>query len=76
MLPFDNKSEFPGRARHAEGTSLEQTARVLEEIGNHLAGVPEVSDYQVYAGTNSPIGFNGLVRQYYCAAAPTSATSR
>ena len=27
--------------------------------------MPEVSDYQVYAGTTSPIGFNGLVRQYY-----------
>jgi multidrug efflux pump subunit AcrB len=65
MLPFDNKSEFQVVLDMPEGTSLEQTARVLEEIGNHLAGVPEVSDYQVYAGTNSPIGFNGLVRQYY-----------
>jgi len=65
MLPFDNKSEFQVVLDMPEGTSLEHTARVLEEIGNHLAGVPEVSDYQVYAGTNSPIGFNGLVRQYY-----------
>jgi multidrug efflux pump subunit AcrB len=65
MLPFDNKSEFQVVLDMPEGTSLEQTARVLEEIGNHLAGVPEVSDYQVYAGTTSPIGFNGLVRQYY-----------
>jgi multidrug efflux pump subunit AcrB len=65
MLPFDNKSEFQVVLDMPEGTSLEQTSRVLEEIGNHLAGVPEVSDYQVYAGTASPIGFNGLVRQYY-----------
>jgi len=65
MLPFDNKSEFQVVLDMPEGTSLEQTTRVLEEIGNHLAGVPEVSDYQVYAGTASPIGFNGLVRQYY-----------
>ncbi|MEW8048334.1 MAG: efflux RND transporter permease subunit, partial [Candidatus Thiodiazotropha sp.] len=45
--------------------SLEQTARVLDELGDYLGGVEEVSDYQVYAGTASPIGFNGLVRQYY-----------
>ena len=29
------------------------------------AKIPEVSDYQVYAGTAAPINFNGLVRQYY-----------
>jgi multidrug efflux pump subunit AcrB len=65
MLPFDNKSELQVVLDMPEGTSLEQTTRVLEEIADHLAGVPEVSDYQVYAGTASPIGFNGLVRQYY-----------
>jgi multidrug efflux pump subunit AcrB len=30
-----------------------------------LAQQPEVTDYQAYAGTSSPINFNGLVRQYY-----------
>ena len=48
-----------------EGTSLEQTARVLGEMGDYLATVPEVTDYQAYAGTATPINFNGLVRQYY-----------
>ncbi|MEW8066726.1 MAG: efflux RND transporter permease subunit, partial [Candidatus Thiodiazotropha endolucinida] len=65
MLPFDNKSEFQVVLDMPEGTSLEQTARVLDELGDYLGGVVEVSDYQVYAGTASPIGFNGLVRQYY-----------
>jgi len=32
--------------------------------------VPEVTDYQAYAGTASPINFNGLVRQYYLRSAP------
>ena len=32
--------------------------------------VPEVSDYQAYAGTAAPINFNGLVRQYYLRASP------
>jgi multidrug efflux pump subunit AcrB len=65
MLPFDNKSEFQVVLDMPEGTSLEQTARVLDELGDYLGTVPEVTDYQVYAGTASPIGFNGLVRQYY-----------
>ncbi len=65
MLPFDNKSEFQVVLDMPEGTSLEQTIRVLSEIGAYLSDVPEVTDYQVYAGTASPISFNGLVRQYY-----------
>jgi multidrug efflux pump subunit AcrB len=65
MLPFDNKSEFQVVLDMPEGISLEQTTRVLDEMGDYLARVPEVTDYQVYAGTASPIGFNGLVRQYY-----------
>ena len=65
MLPFDNKSEFQVVLDMPEGTSLERTSRVLNEIGAYLATVPEVSDYQVYAGTAAPISFNGLVRQYY-----------
>ncbi|MEJ1462137.1 MAG: efflux RND transporter permease subunit [Candidatus Sedimenticola sp. (ex Thyasira tokunagai)] len=65
MLPFDNKSEFQVVLDMPEGTSLEQTTRVLNEIGGHLGSVPEVTDYQVYSGTSAPISFNGLVRQYY-----------
>ena len=47
------------------GTPLEQTAGVLRELGAFLARQPEVSHYQAYAGTASPINFNGLMRQYY-----------
>ena len=65
MLPFDNKSEFQVVLDMPEGTSLEQTSRVLAEMGEYLSGVAEVTDYQAYAGTATPINFNGLVRQYY-----------
>ena len=65
MLPFDNKSEFQVVVDMPSGTPLEQTSAVLHEIGAYLATVPEVVDYQGYAGTASPINFNGLVRQYY-----------
>ncbi|MCK4742525.1 MAG: efflux RND transporter permease subunit [Sulfuriflexus sp.] len=65
MLPFDNKSEFQIVIDMPEGTSLQQTARVVEELTREIRQVPEVSDFQAYVGTASPINFNGLVRQYY-----------
>jgi multidrug efflux pump subunit AcrB len=72
MLPFDNKSEFQIVLDMPLGTPLEETARVLREIGAEVGKVPEVTNYQAYAGTASPINFNGLVRQYYLRAAPES----
>lgn len=70
MLPFDNKSEFQIVVDMPAGTALEHTARVLQEIGAYVATIPEVTDYQTYAGTAAPINFNGLVRQYYQRALP------
>jgi multidrug efflux pump subunit AcrB len=64
MLPFDNKSEFQVVVDMPAGTPLERTAAVLRDLGAHLATVPEVVDWQAYAGTAAPINFNGLVRQY------------
>ena len=72
MLPFDNKSEFQIVLDMPVGTPLEETARVLREIGDEVNKVPEVINYQAYAGAASPINFNGLVRQYYLRAAPES----
>ncbi|WP_038176655.1 efflux RND transporter permease subunit [Vibrio pacinii] len=65
MLPFDNKSEFQVVLDMPEGTSLERTQRVLFEMGTKLNQVPEVTNYQIYAGTAAPINFNGLVRHYF-----------
>ncbi len=65
MLPFDNKSEFQVLVEMPAGTPLEETAATLHELGAYLAQQPEVTDLQGYAGTASPITFNGLVRQYY-----------
>ncbi len=70
MLPFDNKSEFQVVLDMPVGTPVEETARVLREMAAELAPVPEIADYQAYAGTASPINFNGLVRQYYLRANP------
>ncbi|MCX8085286.1 MAG: efflux RND transporter permease subunit [Rhodocyclaceae bacterium] len=70
MLPFDNKSEFQVVLDMPVGTPVEETARVLAEMAAELKDVPEVEHYQAYAGTASPINFNGLVRQYYLRANP------
>ncbi len=65
MLPFDNKSEFQVVVEMPAGTPLENTAAALHELGALLSNQPEVLNLQAYAGTASPITFNGLVRQYY-----------
>lgn len=70
MLPFDNKSEFQVVLDMPEGTTVEQTGRVLDEMAAYLATIPEVTNYQVYAGAAAPINFNGLVRQYYLREGP------
>ena len=70
MLPFDNKSEFQVVLDMPVGTPVEETARVLGEIGAELMSEADVVNFQAYAGTASPINFNGLVRQYYLRAAP------
>ena len=64
MLPFDNKNEFQVVIDMPEGTTLERTAVVAQEIAQYLSSRPEVVHYQSYVGTSAPITFNGLVRHY------------
>ncbi|MFA6111254.1 MAG: efflux RND transporter permease subunit [Candidatus Latescibacterota bacterium] len=73
MLPFDNKSEFQVMVNLPEGTTLESTAGAAQELAAYLATVPEVVDYQVYAGTSGPFNFNGLVRHYFLRRGPNVA---
>jgi multidrug efflux pump subunit AcrB len=70
MLPFDDKSELQVVIDMPEDTPMEETMRVLLEMGEYLSEIESVSDWQAYAGTASPINFNGLVRQYYLRSAP------
>jgi len=65
ILPFDNKREFQVMINAPESFTLEQTRAVTEEMAAYLGAIPEVTDYQVYAGTSAPFNFNGLVRHYY-----------
>jgi multidrug efflux pump subunit AcrB len=65
MLPFDNKNEFQVIVDLPEAATLEQTNKVIQEVEDYLRGVPEVMSFVSYAGTASPMDFNGLVRHYY-----------
>jgi multidrug efflux pump subunit AcrB len=65
MLPFDNKNEFLILLDMNEGTTLERTSAVMQQIEDRIAQEPEVIDYTSYSGCPSPIDFNGLVRHYY-----------
>jgi multidrug efflux pump subunit AcrB len=65
MLPFDNKSELQIVIDAPEGFTLEQTNAAAREIAGVFRELPEVTDFQVYAGTSAPFNFNGLVRHYF-----------
>jgi multidrug efflux pump subunit AcrB len=73
MLPFDNKSEFQVIVDMPEGTTLEQTARVTQEISQRIEAEPEVEDCVQYVGTAAPYDFNGLVRHYFLRGGPHQA---
>ena len=73
MLPFDNKSEFKVVLDLPEGTTLETTNAVGQEVAAYLRRVPEVKSTEVYAGTSAPFNFNGLVRHYFMRSGPNVA---
>ncbi len=65
MLPFDNKNEFQVLVDLPEGTAVEETDAVLKELADSVRTAPEVTEVLSFAGTASPMDFNGLVRHYY-----------
>jgi multidrug efflux pump subunit AcrB len=73
MLPYDNKSELQVIIDMDEGTTLERTLRVAQDIAEEVRKEPEVLDYQIYAGTAAPYNFNGLVRHYFLRRGPNVA---
>ncbi len=65
LLPFDNKSELSVVIDLAEGTSVEETDAVAQDVARQLIELPEVISAQTHAGSAAPFNFNGLVRHYY-----------
>lgn len=65
LLPFDNKNELQLVVNMPEGSTLEQTNRTINQLGNYLHTVPEIASFTTYVGQPSPMDFNGMVRHYY-----------
>ena len=65
MLPFDNKNEFQVLVDLPEGSTVEQTDAALKALADVARTAPEVELVLSYAGTASPMDFNGMVRHYY-----------
>ena len=70
LLPFDNKSEVQVVVDMPEGTSLEATGRVLEDVARVTRQLPEATAMEAYLGTSAPFNFNGLVRHYFLRSRP------
>ena len=70
LLPFDNKTELQVVVDLPEGSSVEDTDRVLQAVSRRLADIDEIVSFQTYAGTAAPFNFNGLVRHYYLRGQP------
>lgn len=65
LLPYDNKNELQLVIDLPRGTTLEQTDAAARALGDYLAQVNEVTDFETYVGSASPMDFNGMVRHYY-----------
>ena len=73
MLPFDNKSEFEVVLNMPDGTPLEQTAAVAQQLAAYLGRQPEVANVETYTGAAAPYNFNGLIRHYFLRTNPNQA---
>jgi multidrug efflux pump subunit AcrB len=73
MLPFDDKDEMQVIVDMPEGTALETTASLTDDLAGALDSIPEVASVQQYVGTSAPFNFNGMIRHYYLRSGPTVA---
>jgi multidrug efflux pump subunit AcrB len=76
LLPFDNKNEIQVLIDMPEGTTLENTAALAEQISKITRNMNEVQAVSSFVGKPSPIDFNGMVRRYYQRTAPHMADLR
>ena len=65
LLPFDNKSELSVTIDLPEGSSVEATDAVAQDVARMVLGLEEVRSVQTHAGAAEPFNFNGLVRHSF-----------
>ena len=74
MLPFDNKSEFQVIVDMPDGTTLEQTARVVAAARRIIWRNNRKSrTTRSMPARSGPYNFNGLVRHYFLRSQPNQA---
>lgn len=62
MLPGKNNDTYTIYVDLANGSSIEQTAKVSECVVNNLKDEKEITDMEVFLGTGSPLDFAGLIK--------------
>ncbi|WP_182029897.1 efflux RND transporter permease subunit [Vibrio sp. B1FLJ16] len=70
LLPYDNKNEFQLVLNMPESSSFVDTSNALSTFSDYLMTVPEVTSISGFAGTASPMDFNGMVRHYFMRSEP------
>ena len=70
LLPFDNKSELQVVIDLKEGSAVETTDALAQDIARVVLAMPEAVSVQTHAATAAPFNFNGLVRHSYMRSAP------
>ncbi|MFP4157522.1 MAG: efflux RND transporter permease subunit [Opitutales bacterium] len=70
LLPYDDAEEMQIVVDQKEDATLEDTAGLLGALAEEVLRQREVLDLTAYAGTASPVDFNGLVRSYYLREGP------
>ncbi len=72
--PLRQQERIPSHRRYARRNSAGANhPRVAQALGGYLGQQPEVTNYQIYAGTSGPYNFNGLVRHYFLRRQPNQA---
>ena len=59
------QERVPGTRGSSRGTTAETTDAVLKDMADELRKHSEVAEVLSFAGTASPMDFNGMVRHYY-----------
>jgi multidrug efflux pump subunit AcrB len=62
FLPKDNKNTFNIVLQAAQASPVEETDRLVREIGRVLARLPQVTNYQSWVGRTGVTDFNGLIQ--------------
>jgi len=70
LLPYDDAEKLQFVVDLPEDATAERTAAATRELARLAMRQPEVIDVAAYAGTASPVDFNGLVRRYYLREGP------